>query len=345
VAAVAEAERASAKVPRRDATLANYTIDNGPVVSALIDEVSETHLSSTITSLEGFFTRYHACHSTHHSADWIYSLWEGYAAGRSDVSVEFFNHPGSTTPQPSVILTINAGGEMSLRRPGIVVLGAHQDSYAYPNNCSTSRSPGADDDGSGIAVLSEVIRVALALGYRPHETVQFMAYAAEEVGLRGSDDIAETYAQEGAKVIGVLQLDMTNYKGSVADMYFVTDSTNPAQNTFLGQLVDTYLPSVTRSTDICGYGCSDHASWHSRGYAASFPFESAFNEHNPYIHSANDTLANMGNDVSHTAKFTKLAAAFMAELAKGSLSGPPDATSAGMAGVSLRTESRGAARP
>ena len=67
----------------------------------------------------------------------------------------------------------------------VVVLGGHQDSIAG-SNCTTSRSPGADDDASGIATLSEVIRAAMALGYQPERTVKFMAYAAEEVGLRGS---------------------------------------------------------------------------------------------------------------------------------------------------------------
>ena len=68
------------------------------------------------------------------------------------------------------------------------MLGAHQDSVNGAR--ATGRAPGADDDASGVASLSEVIRVALANDYRPLRTVKFMAYAAEEVGLRGSADIA-----------------------------------------------------------------------------------------------------------------------------------------------------------
>ena len=52
-------------------------------------------------------------------------------------------------------------------------------------------APGADDDASGIATLTEVIRVALANGWKPKRTVKFMGYAAEEVGLRGSNAIAQ----------------------------------------------------------------------------------------------------------------------------------------------------------
>ena len=54
----------------------------------------------------------------------------------------------------------------------------------------------------------------------------FMAYAAEEVGLRGSQDIANTYRSQGKNVVSVLQLDMTNHKGSAQDIVFITDYTD-----------------------------------------------------------------------------------------------------------------------
>lgn len=323
-AALAEVDRMTAEAAAEaPAPPVEYTIDNGPVVRALSAELQESNIRNTITSLAAFFTRRHNCPTGLDSANWIKNLWTGYAASRPDVTVEFFNHPPATTPQPSVILTIPGDPTET----GIVVLGAHQDSTAG-SNCSTSRSPGADDDATGVAVLSEVIRVALARGYEPQQTVKFMAYAAEEVGLRGSGDIAATYQQQGANVVGVLQLDMTNYHGSVADIYLVTDFTNAAQNTFLAQLADAYVASARvvgtlQGTTACGYGCSDHASWNSRGYPASFPFEATFGGSNPFIHTVNDTLANMGNNANQSVQFARLAVAYMAELAKGSLTAPP----------------------
>jgi leucyl aminopeptidase len=202
----------------------------------------------------------------------------------------------------------------------VVVLGAHQDS-TIGGGCS--RAPGADDDASGVASLSEVIRVAMAEGYQPLRTVKFMAYAAEEIGLRGSNEIAASFQQQGINVVGVLQLDMTGFKGSASDIYLISDNTNAAQNAFMEDLIDTYLPTLTRGTTECQYGCSDHASWHSRGYATSFPFEAYFRpfppnpQYNPFIHTQSDTLANIGNNANHALKFAKLSGAYMAELAKG----------------------------
>jgi hypothetical protein len=51
------------------------------------------------------------------------------------------------------------------------------------------------------------------------------------------------------------------------------------------------------------------------------PFESKMTEYNPYIHSSGDTLAKSANDAVHALKFTKLAVAYAAELAKGTLGG------------------------
>jgi len=49
---------------------------------------------------------------------------------------------------------------------------------------------------------------------------------------------------------------------------------------------------------------------------AAFPFEARMNDLNPNYHSAGDTYANMNNDASHSAKFTKLALEFVIEVAK-----------------------------
>jgi len=54
----------------------------------------------------------------------------------------------------------------------------------------------------------------------------------------------------------------------------MTDYTTNAQNQFLAQLIDTYLPQIIYGFEQCGYGCSDHASWYQQGFATSMPFES-----------------------------------------------------------------------
>jgi bacterial leucyl aminopeptidase len=300
------------------ASLVTYTIDNATTVNGLLPQLSASNILTTIQQLSGgagFTTRYYTSTGGGQASTWVKNLWTGYAANRPGVTVELFE---TGWAMKSVIATIPG----STLASEVVVVGGHLDSI----NQSGGNAPGADDDASGIASLSEVFRVLMQMDYRPLRTVKFMAYAGEEVGLLGSKQIVNNYKANGVNVVGVMQLDMTNYKGSTGDIYFMTDYTNAAQNSFAGSLVDTYLTGITRATDVCGYGCSDHASWHNAGYAASMPFESRMSQYNPTIHTANDTLAQSGNNANHALKFSKLATAYVAELAKGPLGGTPGNT-------------------
>lgn len=288
-----------------------YTLDRATEVNSVLASLSKANIVSTINSLSSYTNRYYTSTSAVNSANWLKSQWETMAAGRSDVSVQLVSHSWA---MPSVMLTITGAHQPQ----DIVVIGGHLDSINSGNTAGVA--PGADDDASGIATFTEALRAALSKNYVPARTLRFIAYAAEEVGLRGSADIAAAAVTNGDNVIGVLQLDMTNYKGSTNDIYLMTDYTNASQNTFVQSLIDTYT-GATRSTGSCGYACSDHASWHNRGFRASMPFESSLSQSNPNIHTANDTLAVSGNDAVHALKFAKLAVAYMIELAKGGING------------------------
>jgi bacterial leucyl aminopeptidase len=288
--------------------LAMYPIDNQALVTPMLSQVQDSQILSTIQTLSDFQNRYYTTSHGVSASDHIYNTWSALGAGKSYVSVRQVTH--AAWPQKSVVMTITGQS----RKKQIIVLGGHMDSILSGGTNENSRAPGADDDASGIASLTEVIRVLMANNYRPERTLEFMAYAAEEVGLRGSDAIARDYKAQRKRVKGVLQLDMTNYQGTATDIYLYTDYTNAAQNQFLANLASTYLPTLKVGYDRCGYGCSDHASWTNQGFPASFPFESSFNTHDPYIHTSNDTLANMGNQAAHAAKFSKLALAYAVEL-------------------------------
>jgi leucyl aminopeptidase len=309
----------------RKALLAAYTVDNSTTVNPWLSQVQAANIASTITTLSNYQNRYYTSAEGKASAEWIRTTWQGLAGGRTDVSSELFACATCST-QPSVILTVQ-GTDLPNE---VVVLGAHLDSINGSGGGSTTqRAPGADDDASGIATLTEVIRIALASGWKPKRTVKFMGYAAEEVGLRGSNAIAQSFKNAGVNVHAVLQLDMTNYKsGTVPDMRLITDYSNPDVKTFLTTLFDTYLApqGLTRGTYTCGYGCSDHASWTSAGYPSGMMFEAGDSGgYFPYIHTANDTLANMGNSAQHSAKFAKLGLAFLGEAAKTFGSSPSNA--------------------
>ncbi|WP_462151366.1 M28 family metallopeptidase [Pseudoalteromonas xiamenensis] len=301
----AEAYLAQLQNAASNQLMATYTIDNAVKVNAMIATIDTSSLDNTVNSLAAFHNRYYTQQTGIDAANWVKSKWQQIASSRSDISVSEFSHSWG---QSSVIVTIQ-GAEKS---DEIVIIGGHLDSINQ-SSPSTGRAPGADDNASGISVITEALQAIVDTNFKPQRTIQIIGYAAEEVGLRGSKAIADSYKAAGKNVVGVTQFDMTGAHGtSTQDIVMMTDYTNSAQNQFLQQLIETYLPDVTYGYDQCGYGCSDHASWYQQGYPASMPFESRMNDINHSIHTTGDT----GFDSSHAEKFARLAVAFLGELAK-----------------------------
>ena len=297
------AEARAAAEPERRIT---YSLDRGDVVRAVLPALDAKRIEQTIRELSAMKNRYYQSASGAAASIWLRDRWRSFT-DRTDVTVELFDHGYE---QKSVIMTIPG----TTRADEVVVIGGHLDSIA-PGGFSAT-APGADDDASGIATLTEVARVLLASDFRPERTIKFMAYAAEEVGLRGSLSIAREYKKGRVNVVGALQLDMTNYQGSDKDIWLINDYTSAAQNAFVVSLIETYTTS-TWAWDACGYACSDHAAWHRAGVPASMPFEARFRDSNKSIHTARDTLERSNNTAEHAVKFARVATAYAIELAKG----------------------------
>ncbi len=303
---------------RPDSSRMAFTISEDAAVNAAIDVVNTQNIEDHILELEGYGTRYHTMASATQAAEDLKTKWENMASsyGRTDVSVRLYNHSG--TNMPSVIMTITGASIPD----EFVVVGGHLDSTSNQGN---NNAPGADDDASGIATITEAVRTLFETDFVPQRTIEVMAYAAEEIGLVGSGEIAADYDNNSVNVIAVAQFDMTNYNGSTNDVSLITDFTSGNLNIFMMSLMDHYNASgvheVTYATSVCNYGCSDHASWTNRGFLSTFPFEANFGQHNSSIHTASDTFSLSGT-ATHATKFTKLCAEFLIEVAKseGSLS-------------------------
>jgi leucyl aminopeptidase len=286
---------------------ADYSINQDAIVKPMIAQAKASNILKTITDLSGFQNRYYKGEFGKKSATWIKDTWSALVKNRSDAKVEFFAH--AKWDQPSVILTIKGASSET------IVLGGHQDSINGYMGGATARAPGSDDNASGISTITEVIRVLVDSSYQPQKTLKFMAYAAEEVGLLGSKEVAADFKKRNENVIGVMQLDMTNFKGEESlDIVMMRDYTNDEQNKFVGSLIDHYLPEIKWGYDQCGYGCSDHASWHTNGFPASMPFEAKMDSMNHKIHTSGDTLAVSNNNADHAVKFAKMALAYIVEL-------------------------------
>jgi len=279
-------------------------------LAPLLAQAGAGNLIATITQLAAYQNRYYTEDTGKIAAEWLRDQYLKLGQGRSDVHVDLFKH--SDFQQPSVIATLDGSGP---DKDEIIVVGSHIDSINHEDDSSIekARAPGADDNASGTATVLETFRILVQSGFRPNRTIQFMGFAAEEVGLLGSQDIAEKYSHERKNVVGVIQMDMTMFPESDQKIALISDYTNASLNRFLGRLIDLYVKAPW-NFDECGYPCSDHASWTHQGFPASFPFEARMDSHNPYIHSARDTIDRL--TPSFGVEFLKLTLAFSVEAAQ-----------------------------
>ena len=132
------------------------------------------------------------------------------SAKRVDIERDSFNVlavlPGTKTPEE------------------LVILGAHYDHIGTTDNGVMCREQagdvicnGADDNASGTAMVLEVARAFAEAKYRPARTVVFAHFAGEELGLFGSQALADhppkTPPFEGGKVVAMVNLDMVGRLG------------------------------------------------------------------------------------------------------------------------------------
>jgi len=278
------------------------------LVESMLPQVSGTNIGNTIRQLSSYRTRYYTTATGEQAVQWLLSQYQQAAGTRTDISFDLVKH---TWLQPSLVVRIE-GSDPTVSAE-TVILGGHIDSV---NNGATGVAPGADDDASGSATVFEVFRVLIAGGFVPRRTVEFHAYAAEEVGLRGSQAIARDYKSTGRQVYSMLQFDMDCWPYPKVEgralIGLITDYTSRNLNAFLKLVMGGYV-QIGFIESTCGYACSDHASWTNNQYDAGFTFESAFEHHNPNIHTAQDTLDKC--DMKHSAQYARLGVGYIVELA------------------------------
>ncbi len=198
---------ASAAPPERD-----------PRVERIVRNVSPKRILANIEKLVSFGTRHtlsdtsDPAHGIGAARRWIKSEFERYApGGRLKVSFDEFPAPPSIRiPRGAnivnVVATLTPRDTSTPDAHRVIVIGGHYDSRATDVLDGRSDAPGADDDGSGTALVLELARVLSGEDFRA--TLVFICYAGEEQGLYGSTHWAESARNNGEHVEACLNNDI-----------------------------------------------------------------------------------------------------------------------------------------
>lgn len=279
-----------------------YKVRYEKQTNALLKTLNPQNMWADLTKLTSFKDRYANSNTGIEAAQWIKNQVIDMAklAKRDDVTV--WEVPTGSYKQPSIVAKIGKGDGSG------IVIGGHMDTL------SGQKKPGADDDGTGSVTVLETARTLINSDLRFQKPIYVIWYSAEELGLIGSSYVVRDFKNKKIPVDAVMQLDMTGYAyKNETTMWLLSDYVNQDLTRYLENLITTYVQRTVKYTR-CGYGCSDHASWHKNGFPASAPFEAQFGHEDPYIHTSNDTMDHLSLDHMHD--YAKLAVAFAVELAE-----------------------------
>jgi hypothetical protein len=281
----------------------SLSVDNN--IISMIQELDESLYLGYLENLTDIGPRVTGTDNCLEAGEYIYNEFK-----KMNLDVRYHNWSNSGFYGSNIEATIQG---LDSNNDEIYVICAHYD--------TVSRTPGADDDGSGTVAVMASAKVMST--YTFNHTIRFVAFSGEEQGLLGSKAYAEEAYNKGENIIA-LNLDMIGYSKNVNDKILIYYNTNEDEFKWLydytDQISKTYSEYIEMETIPSGSsGGSDHASFWAWGYNSIFYSEY---EWNPNYHTAGDTIGNM--DVYYATEVSKLSLATLAELSEVTENTPPE---------------------
>ena len=321
-----------------------------PLVSKVVESVSEERIAATMKKLESFGTRYvlsekdNPTHGIGGAQRWILDEFKSYSP-RLEVSLDTFTlKKNQRIPQDTELANVVAVLPGTINKDRYVIVGGHYDSIASRRPPAASgtapaaqqpsdegprspaetdpSAPGVADDASGTAAVMELARVMSQ--YEFDKTIVFIAFTAEEIGLNGSANYAKNAKERNLQIEAMLNNDIigSDVSGdgrSASNRLRVfsegpEDSPSRALARYTKEVAERYLPGMTVDLvfrrDRFGRG-GDHTSFVREGFAAVRLTTPSENYANQ--HTATDTFANAS--VPYTTRVARMNGAVLASLA------------------------------
>jgi len=264
---------------------------NEALIYQLISEINADSLEAYVNWLQGMGTRFALSEGRKAVASEIAEKFEQF--GYADVKLDSFwlervyRDSLYRQWQYNVIATLSPEGSSD----SVSVMGAHYDNILGTGD-PFSVVPGANDNASGMAAALEVSRVMKKTGFIPDDTIKFIAFAAEELGLHGSKNFAEKAALRGSMIKFMLNNDMIAYEPDSNKENWNVNIIDYDNSHFLRKEAETLCTKFTslKSLNDNTYNKqSDSYPFFIYGYKPLFFFS---NKMDPDYHSLNDLASN-----------------------------------------------------
>ena len=181
----------------------------------MLNQVNEPLISYYLENLVEFGPRFTGTESNSDSAEYIFNEFEKLGLDVYYDNFKFFLNRGrignkvrKIVNDKNVVATLQGTDASS---DAVFIICAHYD--------TTENSPGANDDGSGVASMLSLANIFSKYSF--NHTIRFIAFSAEEVGTFGSHDYAKKAYERGENIRMVFNLETFGYTSEGGDELYL----------------------------------------------------------------------------------------------------------------------------
>jgi aminopeptidase YwaD len=257
---------------------------------ALAQQVSKAKLEQAVLSLSSFHTRHTASADLWQVTAWLVEQFQ--ELGYDDVKLDPFMRNGLNLN--NIICTKRGdSGEK-----GTIILCGHFDTIiaSAPNNASL-RSPGANDNATGIAVILEVARILATVPLQ--NPLKFVCFSGEEKGFWGSTAYAKETKAANLNLRFLLNLDQVGFPGTNRTVVVEYDHGNVSpDNDNESRILAETVTQISHERlnipiDLAPIERSDYMPFEALGYTVIGLYESGSYQHQ---HTNRDTIEKVDFD-------------------------------------------------
>ena len=289
----------------QDAEMTNESVESGNIdedIVTMINQVNESLISRYLEELVEFGPRYTGSESCSKAAEYIYHEFESLGLDVYYDHYKFYmkkNKRRIKIEDKNVVATLNGTDPNS---DAIFILCAHYD--------TTKTSPGANDDGSGVATMLAIANICSQYSF--NHTIRFIAFSGEEVGVYGSNAYAKQAYEKGDNIRAVLNLETFGYTSPGDGELFILKTERTEWISYLTQeIAEKYYQLIGLTIVPNGNRPCDHQPFLDYGYDAVQYVQ--LNRDDYPLHTPEDSLDKI--NFSYLVNVTKLILAITAELA------------------------------
>jgi len=269
---------------------AKQSIDTDIV--AMIQQVNESLIAGYLEGLVSFGPRVTGSKNCSDAADYILDEFKKLGL---DAYIDPWTYPRYSCQN---VVATHYGTDIS--SDAIIIICAHYDSY--------ENSPGANDDGSGIAAMLSIANICSTYSF--NYTIRFIAFSGEEAGTYGSHAYAKNAYEKRENIRVVFNLEtFGNTSEGGKDLFILKTERTEWISQFSQEISEKYYPFCNLTILPIGNRPCDHQAFLEYGYDAVQYVQ--LNRGDYPMHTPEDSLDKI--NYSYLVNVTKLILAIVVE--------------------------------